>query len=246
MNYQNNSLGFKDTEFAKTKSPGQFRIMAFGDSFTYGVVPYPESVMTVLEKRLKQSCPNHDVELYNFGLPGSGVWDYSQIFDLSRKTYKPDLALVHLYLGNDGPSAYFKVDDIPDGAHHRHARSYLVSYVANSYRLITGVGWSAVTATKDGDGGNDKKCGGCVVDPKVLITDDSPILSSPLFSEEKWFGEIAANEISRFFCHSTRRGKTALGADPRLARRPRQNRQERKRGNRVRTFSIRFPGLSRE
>lgn len=49
MNYQNNSLGFKDTEFVKPKTPGGFRIMAVGDSFTHGVVPYPASVMTILE-----------------------------------------------------------------------------------------------------------------------------------------------------------------------------------------------------
>jgi hypothetical protein len=46
LNYRNNALGLNDIEFAVPKPPGRFRIMVLGDSFTYGLVPYPDAVMT--------------------------------------------------------------------------------------------------------------------------------------------------------------------------------------------------------
>src|SRR5262245_20696901 len=43
FNYWNNSLGFNDREFEAPKPPGRFRIMALGDSFAYGLLPYPNN-----------------------------------------------------------------------------------------------------------------------------------------------------------------------------------------------------------
>src|SRR5262245_53635080 len=53
LNYWTNALGFNDEEFTVPKPAGRFRIMALGDSFTYGLVPYPYTVMTLLESFLR-------------------------------------------------------------------------------------------------------------------------------------------------------------------------------------------------
>lgn len=201
FNHWDNSLGFKDTEFESVKAPGIFRIIALGDSFTYGVVPYPDSVMTLLEDELKKKCKENNLELYNFAVPGTGVWDYLQIFELAHDTYRPDLVLVHLYLGNDGPSLYFQVDELPEGlAGSNGFRSYLATYLKNVYLLFTSVDMAIVNEGRQRANPNQsKRCAGCAIDPSQNITDESPILKNPLFSEEKWISEIGANELARFF-----------------------------------------------
>src|SRR5262245_51295135 len=76
FNYWNNALGLNDEEFVVPKPARRFRIMALGDSFTYGVVPYPQTAMTILEMRLRASCSGQDLDVLNFGISGAGVRDY--------------------------------------------------------------------------------------------------------------------------------------------------------------------------
>jgi hypothetical protein len=113
MNYWANALGLYDEEFVIPKPPDRFRIMALGDSFTYGSVPYPDSVMTRLEAHLHAACPELALDLLNFGIPATGVWDYQTVFQLAHATYTSNLVLVNFYLGNDGPDAYRHTNDLP-------------------------------------------------------------------------------------------------------------------------------------
>ena len=99
LNYWNNALGLNDVEFVVPKPRGRFRIMALGDSFTYGLVPYPDAVMTRLEEALRADCAGVDLDLLNFGIGGTGVWDYRLLFELAGPTFDPDLVVVNLYLG---------------------------------------------------------------------------------------------------------------------------------------------------
>src|SRR5215470_14088867 len=106
FNYWNNALGMNDKEVVVPKPAGRLRILALGDSFTYGIVPYPQAVMTILEARLRESCPGQDLDVLNFGISGTGVRDYETVAMLSLATYDPDLVLVNFYAGNDGPDLY--------------------------------------------------------------------------------------------------------------------------------------------
>ncbi|HSE94892.1 MAG TPA: hypothetical protein VLD61_03325, partial [Methylomirabilota bacterium] len=63
FNYWANALGFNDEEFTVPKPGGRFRILAVGDSFTHGLVPYPESVMTLVEDALRVACSPRDLDL---------------------------------------------------------------------------------------------------------------------------------------------------------------------------------------
>ena len=74
------------TERRRVRSPkprGRFRIMALGDSFTYGSAPYPDAVMTRVEEALRARCAGIDLDLLNFGIGGTGVWDYKLLFELA-------------------------------------------------------------------------------------------------------------------------------------------------------------------
>src|ERR1700755_2605937 len=64
-----NDAGFRsEHEYTKAKTPGKFRILLFGDSFTAGdAVSNKHRYGDVLETLLP------DIEVYNFGLSGSGT-----------------------------------------------------------------------------------------------------------------------------------------------------------------------------
>lgn len=69
--YEHNSLGFRDTEHALVKPAGSVRIVALGDSFTYGVgADFGDTYPAQVERRLNARAGAHArVEIINLGLP---------------------------------------------------------------------------------------------------------------------------------------------------------------------------------
>ena len=94
-----NSKGFKDVEFKPEKEAGTYRIVALGDSFAYGVVPYKHNFLTLLEEDLSQS--GKKTEVINMGIAGTGPKDYSALLGNEGLALKPDLVLVSVFIGND-------------------------------------------------------------------------------------------------------------------------------------------------
>jgi hypothetical protein len=91
-----NSLGYAGREFEPEKRPGLFRIAALGDSFAIGpAVPFAENYLCLLEQRL------HNVEVYNFGVAGTGPREYLAILRHDVWRFRPDLVLVSVFVGND-------------------------------------------------------------------------------------------------------------------------------------------------
>ena len=94
-----NALGFRDREFGP-KPEGRTRILAVGDSFTYGWgVEANESWPKVLEARLRQL--GHDVEVANLGKPGASPATYAEIASRAVPVLKPDLVIVGILQGED-------------------------------------------------------------------------------------------------------------------------------------------------
>lgn len=93
-----NSRGFKDLEFTKEKKPGVYRIVALGDSFAYGVVPYQLNYLTLLEERLNQA---RKTEVINMGIVSTGPSDYSALLAAEGLELQPDMVLVSFFIGND-------------------------------------------------------------------------------------------------------------------------------------------------
>ncbi len=96
--FQLNSRGYKDVEFSP-KQPDGIRLLAIGDSFTFGIVPYQYNYITVLETQLQQQFPQVDV--LNMGIPSTNPKDYLALLLKEGLQLKPDIVILSLFLGND-------------------------------------------------------------------------------------------------------------------------------------------------
>ena len=91
-----NATGFRsEREFIKEKSPDKFRILLFGDSFTAGdAVSNKYRYGDVLETLF----PN--LEVYNFGLPGTGTDQHYLVYKEIAKDYQHDLIVIAAQIEN--------------------------------------------------------------------------------------------------------------------------------------------------
>ena len=72
-NFKLNSLGFRDKEFS-VKKEDVYRILGIGDSFSFGVVPYENNYLTLIESQLQKEHPK--LEVFNMGIPSIGPKEY--------------------------------------------------------------------------------------------------------------------------------------------------------------------------
>lgn len=94
-----NSAGFLDVETKAHKGAGAYRILGLGDSFVFGVVPYPANFLTVLEEDLRARDPA--IEVVNMGIPNADVGDYLLLLKKEGLRLDPDLVIVCFFVGND-------------------------------------------------------------------------------------------------------------------------------------------------
>lgn len=97
--FQINSQGFNDVEYDKNKPAGMYRIIALGDSFLYGVVPYENNFLTLLESYLSGYTQN--AQVINMGIPDTGPRQYHALLVNEGLAYDPNLIVVHIFVGND-------------------------------------------------------------------------------------------------------------------------------------------------
>jgi len=198
FNYWNNALGLNDVEFVTAKPPGRFRILAIGDSFTFGLVPYPYAVMTLLEARLRDRCPGTDLEVLNFGIGGTRVRDYRILAALVLERYEPDFVLVNFYAGNDAPNVFRLVHE-PQRERSLLEVSRLWTLGRNALRL-----WRSVDELGAGRSPSTRPAGGVAprggepVDPARHVSERDPALTGPIFTDDAWVA-IQAEEMRRFY-----------------------------------------------
>ena len=97
-----NELGFHDLDFAVDKPAGEFRVLALGDSFTYGLgVRLEESWPQRLERALTTELGR--VEVINAGWPNTAPPDYLEWFRSDGVHFGADLVLVGLCLNDMAP-----------------------------------------------------------------------------------------------------------------------------------------------
>lgn len=98
-----NSRGFHDLEFP-TRSADRYRILALGDSFAFGIVPYEHNYLTLLESMLDSSLGA--VEVLNMGIPRTGPLDHLALLVNEGLALEPDMVLLSLFVGNDLMETY--------------------------------------------------------------------------------------------------------------------------------------------
>ncbi len=112
-----NSRGFRDLEFAVAKAPGELRILALGDSLTYGQglrldLTWPQ----VLEARLRAER-GKPVEVINGGFasgPGVNTPDgYDRWVAEHGLGFAPDIVVVGICLNDVGPVDMLTYDAVP-------------------------------------------------------------------------------------------------------------------------------------
>jgi hypothetical protein len=90
-----NSQGLHDYEYRLRKEPGTIRIVGLGDSSLFGWgVPFEESTLKVLERRLNERSPTQKFEVINFAVPGYNTAIEAEVFVRKCLQYAPDLVLL--------------------------------------------------------------------------------------------------------------------------------------------------------
>jgi hypothetical protein len=96
-----NSSGFRTHEYSCSRQPG-FRVVALGDSFTYGAVPYRQTWPVQLESQLRTRQGRQDgVEVISLGVPGVGPQFTLRMWELEGKRLQPDVVVLGFFVGND-------------------------------------------------------------------------------------------------------------------------------------------------
>lgn len=101
-----NSHGYKDLEFTPKKKD-TYRIAAIGDSFTFGVVPYEDTFVTVTENLVRSNTNNQEIEILNMGIPSTSPQEYLEILSNEALALEPDMVLINFFVGNDYSEFYY-------------------------------------------------------------------------------------------------------------------------------------------
>ncbi len=91
-----NRHGWRDDERELARTPGRRRILALGDSFTFGQGVDRRERFT---ERLAAALPA--TEVVNLGMCATGPDQHLLIHEHEGRNYAPDLVLLTLFLGND-------------------------------------------------------------------------------------------------------------------------------------------------
>jgi len=92
-----NSRGYRGPEYP-WDTPAGFRILALGDSFTFGFGVEEEATYPA---RLERALAGRHVEVINTGLAGLGPDNEARLLAVDGPGLRPDLVLVGFFLGND-------------------------------------------------------------------------------------------------------------------------------------------------
>jgi lysophospholipase L1-like esterase len=101
-----NSHGLRSPETTWEKPSGTFRILALGDSWTFGFRmeeenAFPRELERILNDRLRARGANGQIEVINAGVIGYTTAQEAAYFRTRGQRYSPDLVIVAFYPVND-------------------------------------------------------------------------------------------------------------------------------------------------
>jgi hypothetical protein len=131
-----NSQGLHDYEYGRRKEPGTFRIVGVGDSSLFGWgVPFEDSGLKVLERRLNAKSRARKVEVINFAVPGYNTAMEAETFVKRCVEYAPDLVLLNFNTNDyDVPNFMRRPGDLAT-----LRRSYLFDLAYSVYDGVMGL-----------------------------------------------------------------------------------------------------------
>lgn len=106
-----NSAGMRGPDVSPAKN-GVFRILAVGDSFTFGTDVGDEEAFPVQLESLLGERDGRPVQVVNSAVPGWGPFQYAQYYEHYGRRWDPDLVLVGFFVGNDAYSPHRRVSDV--------------------------------------------------------------------------------------------------------------------------------------
>jgi lysophospholipase L1-like esterase len=100
---ETNSLGLRGSEVPIAKTPGTVRILAIGDSHTFGyAVPEEDTWPRALESELRRLRPGEAIEVVNGGVQSLAIEQEIQLLEDRLLPLSPDLVIL-AYYWNDMP-----------------------------------------------------------------------------------------------------------------------------------------------
>src|SRR5574341_1148681 len=95
-----NSQGFRDRERGVERTGAGPRVIALGDSMTWGAgVSYDDAFVTLLELGLQLADPG--AEVLNLGVPAWGPHEEFHLLQAYGVRFLPDLVMLNFFVGND-------------------------------------------------------------------------------------------------------------------------------------------------
>jgi lysophospholipase L1-like esterase len=99
-----NQQGLRESRTIHPEHPGIFRIVAIGDSYTFGWgVEHDEAYPKVTESALRNTHGLENVEVINMGKPGAAPDSYLKFVRRYAVRLKPDMIVIGFLVGNDCP-----------------------------------------------------------------------------------------------------------------------------------------------
>lgn len=106
--YQINSNGFRGNEFKTKKDPGTYRIIAIGDSITFGLfLPEEQTYYKLLEQKLNQEFMPRKFEIISAGIPGFTSYQGRQLLQKELLAYSPDMLIVYFGGNNEFATSFY-------------------------------------------------------------------------------------------------------------------------------------------
>ncbi len=101
------ALNYNEGVVERSKAPGEFRVLSFGDSFGYSIMQPDRSYAGIVERELARARPDLDVRVINLAEPATSPRDYVAASRYWAEIFEYDAVLFHVYLGNDMIDAPF-------------------------------------------------------------------------------------------------------------------------------------------
>lgn len=103
---QTNKFGFRDYDYELTKPASTFRILALGDSTTFGhSVSLNSTYVKILEGLLNKGSKAHNFEAWNLGVSGYNIKQEASTLEKKAQYFNPDLIILSCNPEDLGSSA---------------------------------------------------------------------------------------------------------------------------------------------